>query len=191
MNELLLEHLFESERALRHIIMDEKIQREILIAADYMASALKGGRKLIAIGNGGSMCDAIHFCSELTGKYKDNRDPLAAIALSDPGALSCIGNDYGYHNVFGRQVQALLNQGDLLLAISTSGASENVLRAMATAASKDCYTIGLTSDKCGSAFSDQCEVCIEVPSKNTGIIQQCHTTIIHCLVDLIEHKLKL
>lgn len=171
------------------------LHNTIAEAANKMAEALNQGKKIIACGNGGSMSDAMHFCSELVGKYKEVRHPLPAIALSDPGALSCIANDFGYEHVFRRPIMAYGQPGDVLLAISTSGKSQNVLKGMRQAHMQGMHVVGLTGangfqwegrneDIVGLDFTE-----IRVNSDQTNIIQQVHITIIHLLVELIEKKL--
>ena len=108
----------------------------IKTAGETMVTSLKNGGKIISCGNGGSMCDAMHFAEELTGRYKNDRKALPALSISDPSHMSCVGNDYGYDFVFSRYLEALGNSGDVLLAISTSGNSKNVLNAIQTAKEK-------------------------------------------------------
>jgi D-sedoheptulose 7-phosphate isomerase len=189
MKNKIVEYMLETRSVVDAIIHNKEVLENIENAARIMIVALRDGKKLISCGNGGSMCDAMHFASELTGRYKETRDPIAAFALSDVAAMSCITNDFGYPEVFSRQVFALGNMGDVLLAISTSGRSENVRRAMATANSKGMLVIGLTGMGSGSSFTDQCEYVIEVPSKITNHIQEAHIKIIHILVELIEKSL--
>src|SRR5690606_18086106 len=111
---------------------------------DFMVEAVKNDRKIMSCGNGGSMCDAMHFAEEMTGRYRENRPPLAAISLSDASHLSCVSNDYGYDFVFSRFVESLGQKGDVLLAISTSGNSKNVINAIHAAKKKGIKVVGLT-----------------------------------------------
>lgn len=168
---------------------DIYFQEEIMIAGYKMSQALKEGNKIISCGNGGSMCDSLHFASELTGKYKNHRDPLPAIALSDIAAMSCIANDYEYNNVFSRQVRGLGKKGDVLLAISTSGKSSNVIKAMSDASTLSMQVVGLTGDNPTQDFKDYCNVLIKVPSNVTNHIQELHIKIIHILVEIIEKEM--
>lgn len=144
----------------------------------------------MACGNGGSMCDAMHFASELSGKYKDVRTPLAAMALSDSAAMSCISNDFGYSHAFRRQVAALGQMGDVLLAISTSGRSPNVNAAIDVAKKRGMLVIGLTGYSPMNEFVDGCDIVLNVPSTSTNYIQELHIKIIHILVELIEKNLQ-
>jgi len=169
---------------------DDFLIHEISMAANRMSNALSMEKKIIAAGNGGSFCDAMHFASELTGKYKDIRKPLAAIALSDGAAMSCIANDFGYDSVFRRQLFGVATEGDIFLAISTSGKSQNILKAMESANGILGMTvIGLTGENTTDEFKNYCDFVIKAPGKSTNHIQECHIKIIHILVELIEKGL--
>ena len=123
------QHLDEATEALKAFNTDSNITA-IHDALKIMVEALKNGNKIISCGNGGSMCDAMHFAEELSGRFRDDRKGLAAVSISDPSHISCVANDYGYEHVFSRYIEALGSEGDVLLGISTSGNSENVLRAV-------------------------------------------------------------
>lgn len=170
---------------------DDVLHEQIQSAARLMIDALKSGKKIMACGNGGSMSDAMHFCSELTGRYRHSRQPIAAMPLSDPGAMSCIANDFGYEFVFSRQVIALGSMDDVLLAISTSGKSINVLRAASSAKLKGMIVVVLAGENGLDLTNDwdYCDVQIKVPSTMTNHIQESHIQIIHLLVELIEQHL--
>jgi D-sedoheptulose 7-phosphate isomerase len=155
-------------------------------AAKTMSSAIHAGGKIISCGNGGSMCDAMHFAEELTGRFRDDRAPIAAISISDPSHLSCVSNDFGYAYVFSRYVEALGRPGDVLLAISTSGNSENVINAIHAAKNKGMLVIGLTG-KDGGKMAELCDVEIRSPkSRFADRAQEIHIKVIHCLIGLIE-----
>ena len=155
-------------------------------AGKLMATSLRNGGKIISCGNGGSMCDAMHFAEELSGRYKENRKALPALSISDPSHISCVANDFGYSFVFSRYLEALGNNGDVLLAISTSGNSENVLEAIKTAKEKGMFIVGLTG-KTGGKMSDQCDVEIRAPySEYADRAQEIHIKVIHSLIDFIE-----
>lgn len=157
--------------------------------ADLAHAALVAGNKLMACGNGGSMCDAMHFCEEWTGRFRGNRDALPAIAFSDPSQLSCIANDFGYEEVFSRSVAAYGREGDVLLAISTSGNSPNILRAVEEAKSRGVKTVGLLG-KGGGKLLDQVDVPIVVPLATTSDrIQELHIKVIHITIEAVERKL--
>jgi D-sedoheptulose 7-phosphate isomerase len=158
-------------------------------AGDLMVTALANRKKIISCGNGGSMCDAMHFAEELSGRYRDNRRALAAISISDPSHLSCVANDYGYEFVFSRYLEAVGQEGDVLLAISTSGNSANVLKAIETAKSLKMKVVGLTG-KDGGKMAELCDVEIRAPhSKYADRAQEIHIKVIHSLIDHIERGL--
>lgn len=161
-------------------------------AAGCVASgALLAGHKLMFCGNGGSAADSQHLASELTGRFIKDRRPLAAMALStDSSALTCIGNDYAFDEVFARQVAALGRSGDVLVAISTSGNSRNVVRAVEEARSAGMQVIGLLGRE-GGVLKAMCDVPIVVPSQVTARIQEAHILIGHTLCGLIEESLGL
>ena len=155
-------------------------------AGKLMVESLRNEGKIISCGNGGSMCDAMHFAEELTGRYRDNRPGIAALSISDPSHLSCVGNDYGYEFVFSRYVEAVGRKGDVLLAISTSGNSGNVLRAIEAARQKGMRVVGLTG-KDGGAMADLCDVEIRAPhAPYADRAQEIHIKVIHSLIDFIE-----
>lgn len=158
-------------------------------AAAFMSYCLKQGAKIISCGNGGSMCDAMHFAEELTGRFRGDRPPIAAMAISDPGHLSCVGNDHGYEQVFARYVQAHGREGDVLLAISTSGNSPNVLLAAEMARMKGMQVIGLTG-KDGGKLAPLCSVEVRVAHNGyADRVQEVHIKIIHAMIDHIEQQL--
>jgi D-sedoheptulose 7-phosphate isomerase len=160
-------------------------------AAELIASALTAGRKLMLCGNGGSAADSQHLAAEFTGRFIKDRRPLAALALStDSSALTCIGNDYSFDDVFSRQVAALGNPGDCLIAISTSGNSRNVIRAVEAARREQIHTIGLLG-KDGGFLRGLCDVPVVVPSPSTARIQEAHIFIGHTLCGLVEQALHL
>lgn len=164
---------------------------EIERAAGLISAALRGGRKLMLCGNGGSAADSQHIAAEMTGRFVKDRRPLAAIALStDTSALTCIANDYSFDDVFSRQVLALGSRGDCLLAISTSGNSRNVIRAVDAARSTGIQIIGLLG-RDGGALRAVCDAAIVVPSQTTARIQEAHIFIGHTLCALVEEELGL
>ncbi len=158
-------------------------------AAEAMAHSIQNGGKILSCGNGGSMCDAMHFAEELTGRYRNDRKAIPAISISDASHMSCVGNDYGYEFVFSRYLEALGNQGDVLLAISTSGNSGNVLRAAETAKAKGMKVVGLTG-KDGGKLAPLCDVEVRVPHFGyADRVQEIHIKVIHILILLLEQKL--
>lgn len=150
---------------------------------------LRGGGLLMACGNGGSMCDAMHFAEEWTGRFRGNRQAQPAIAFSDPSHLTCIANDFGYDEVFAREVEAYGKAGDLLLAISTSGNSPNVLRACEVARARGVKTVGLLG-KGGGELLSQVDIPIVVPLADTSDrIQELHIKVIHIVIETVERSL--
>ena len=182
-------HFTEAAEVLQRFLADPDNVAAVERAAAFMSYCLKQDAKIISCGNGGSMCDAMHFAEELTGRFRDDRPPIPAMAISDPGHLSCVGNDHGYEEVFARYVQAHGRPGDVLLAISTSGNSPNVLKAAEVARAKDMHVIGLTG-KDGGKLADLCTVEIRVPHMGyADRVQEIHIKVIHALIDHIEQEL--
>ncbi len=181
--------LEEASRTLRAFVDDAENLRAIGRFVDAAADTLERGGLLMACGNGGSMCDAMHFAEEWTGRFRKNRRALAAVAFSDPSQLSCIANDFGYEEVFAREVEALGKPGDLLLAISTSGNSPNVLRAVRKAKELGITTVGLLGMG-GGEIRAAVDVPIVVPDAATSDrIQELHIKVIHVAIEAVERRL--
>lgn len=158
-------------------------------AARMMIACMQSGGKLIVFGNGGSAADAQHLAAELVGRYRQNRKALPAIALTtDSSALTSISNDYGFENVFSRQLEAIGKPGDVVLAISTSGNSPNVMRALALAKKLGIASIGLTG-RTGGKLRGAVDVCLAIPSDSTPRIQEAHSLIIHILSGIVENAM--
>ena len=182
-------HFEEAQKVLAAFIADEKNIQAIEKAGKLMVSAIQQGNKIISCGNGGSMCDAMHFAEELSGRYRNDRKAIAAISISDPSHLSCVGNDYGFDFVFSRFIEGLGLSGDVLLAISTSGNSKNILHAVKTAQEKGMKVIALTG-KDGGALSSICDVEIRAPySEYADRAQEIHIKVIHSIIDYIEKNI--
>jgi D-sedoheptulose 7-phosphate isomerase len=161
---------------------------KIAQAGKIMADSINSGGKIISCGNGGSMCDAMHFAEELTGRYRDDRPSIPAISISDPSHITCVGNDYGFDHIFSRFVEGVGNEGDVLLAISTSGNSKNVLNAISSAKKQGIKIIGLTG-KTGGAMAELCDIEIRAPhSEFADRAQEIHIKVIHSLIDYIENN---
>ena len=159
---------------------------EVRITAQACVDALERGNKLLICGNGGSAADAQHFAAELTGRYRRERRPLPAIALTtDSSAITCIGNDYAFEEVFARQVQALAQPGDVLVGITTSGRSANVVRALEAARGRGAFTVALTGEGGGPA-AQSADVSLRAPSEHTAQIQEIHILLIHVLCETID-----
>ena len=158
-------------------------------AGQMLVDAFNQGNKVLSCGNGGSMCDAMHFAEELSGRFREDRQPLPAISISDPSHITCVANDYGYDEVFSRYIEGIGKEGDLLLAISTSGNSPNVVNAIQTAKEKGMKVIGLTG-KDGGKMAAMCDVEVRVPHAGySDRIQEVHIKIIHSLIQYVERSL--
>ena len=178
----------EAQAVLAGFVNDPKNLENVEAAARLMAAALLDEKKIIACGNGGSHCDAMHFAEELSGRYRQNRRALAAIAISDPSHITCVGNDYGYDFVFSRFVEGLGNHGDVLLGISTSGNSANVIRAVEAARTRGMKVVLLTG-KDGGKLAGLADVEIRVSHFGyADRIQEIHIKVIHTLIMCIEKQ---
>ena len=155
-------HFEEAREVLDQFINNSENIDRVEEAGALLAASIKAGGKVLSCGNGGSLCDAMHFAEELSGRFREDRQPLPAIAIADAAHISCVGNDYGYDHIFSRYVTALGNPGDVLLAISTSGNSANVLQAIKAAREKEMKVIGL-SGKGGGKMAKLCDIEIRAP----------------------------
>lgn len=183
------QEFLEAQSVLQAFNNEPKNFQHIAQAAALMAESLRNGGKILSCGNGGSHCDAMHFAEELTGKYRNPRRSLAAIAISDPTYMSCVGNDYGYDQVFSRFIEGVGRPGDVLLAISTSGNSENVIRAVEAARQQNMQVV-ILSGKDGGKLRGKGEVEICVPHFGyADRIQEIHIKVIHNLILGIERLL--
>jgi D-sedoheptulose 7-phosphate isomerase len=181
----------EAENVLQNFANSEKNILLIDEAATLMAAAIANGGKIISCGNGGSMCDAMHFAEELSGRFRDDRKALPAVAVSDSSHITCAANDYGFESIFSRYVEALGRSGDVLLAISTSGNSANVVKAVEVAKLLGMKVVGLTG-KGGGMMAGLCDLNICVAHNGyADRVQEVHIKIIHTLIQLIEQKLNL
>jgi D-sedoheptulose 7-phosphate isomerase len=166
-----------------------RIAAAVSSAVDTIYSSLAAGGQLFIAGNGGSAADAQHIAAELTGRFLRDRRPFRAMALHvNTSALTAIGNDFGYEQVFARELSAHARPGDVLLAISTSGNSPNILRAIQAARQDNVTVIGLTGES-GGAMRTACDLCLCVPSQSTPRIQEMHITIYHAICELLEERL--
>ena len=182
-------HLKQSLAALERATQDAALLGAARKIAAVVIAALRSGNKLLIIGNGGSAADAQHIAAEIVGRYKQDRPAWAAIALTtDTSALTAIANDYGFEQVFARQVEGLGRRGDVLLALSTSGRSPNILAALRTARQRGLVTIGFTGTR-GEALGEFCDHLLVAPSADTPIVQQIHLAVAHGICDEIEQTL--
>ncbi len=181
--------LQEAADSLARLQADAAMLDLIARAGDLLADTFAAGGRVYACGNGGSMCDAMHFAEELTGRFRGDRPGYAALAISDPGHLSCVGNDYGYERVFARFLEAHGRRGDVLLAISTSGTSRNVVAAAETAKQLGLKVIALTG-RAGTPLAELADVAIVTPGgQYADRVQELHIKVIHILIELVERRL--
>ena len=181
--------LEEARNLLDAFLSNQDNLKNIQLAGELLVDCINNENKIISCGNGGSMADAMHFAEELTGRFRDDRNAIAAVAISDPAHITCVANDYGFEYIFSRYIEAVGNKGDVLLAISTSGNSANVINAIQEAQSRGMKVIALTG-KDGGGMSDICD--IEIRVAHTGYsdrIQEIHIKVIHLLIDYLERKL--
>lgn len=185
----IIEYLARSRDAVEAAIGDPRFIASIASIVDRVATALSAGNKMLLAGNGGSAADAQHLAGEFLSRLNYDRAPVAALALTtDSSVLTAISNDYGYERVFERQVLGLGCPGDVLIAISTSGRSPNVLNAIAAARSRGLVAVGFTG-KSGGEMASLCDLCLCVPSNSTPLIQQLHITAGHIVCGLVEERL--
>ncbi|CAN5146656.1 D-sedoheptulose 7-phosphate isomerase [soil metagenome] len=186
---LIIEELNQAARVLTAFTSDASSMQRIEEAAVMIAASIKLGGKVISCGNGGSHCDAMHFAEELTGKYRDPRKAIPAICISDASHITCVGNDYGYEFIFSRYIEALGKKEDVLLGLSTSGNSANILQAMKVAKEKGMKTIALTGNS-GGKLGPLVDIEIRVPHMGyADRIQEIHIKVIHIMMMLIEKQL--
>lgn len=190
MSNTIRRNLEEAQSTLNTFLSDERNIIAIEKAGAITVAALKSGNKIISCGNGGSMSDAMHFAEEMTGRFRDHRQPFPALAISDPSYITCTANDYGFEYIFSRFVEAHGKSGDVLLAISTSGNSQNILNAAEIAKANGVLVIGLTG-KDGGKLASLCDVEVRAPfSEYADRAQEIHIKVIHSLIDFVEQKMK-
>jgi len=181
--------LDEAAAALDRLRADDTTLARIAQAGELLAAALAAGGRVFSCGNGGSMCDAMHFAEELSGRFRDDRPGYAAVAISDPGHLSCVANDYGYEQVFARYLRAHGRAGDVLLAISTSGTSRNVVAAAQAADELQMRVIALAG-RGGTPLAELADIAVVTPGgRYADRVQELHIKVIHILIELVERRL--
>lgn len=189
MYELIRERINDSIKLKQSLLNDSELLENISRVADEIVACIKSGGKLILCGNGGSASDALHFAGEIVGRFQRERDSWPAVVLNaDVATMTAIANDYSYDDVFARQAQAHANKGDILIGISTSGNSENVLRAVKAAKSKGARTVALLG-KDGGKISHEADYPLTVHGNVTARVQECHICIIHILCEIAENIL--
>jgi D-sedoheptulose 7-phosphate isomerase len=181
----LLRNFKAAAETLENAMKDQALMTAISHFANLATETLKNGNNIFVCGNGGSHCDAMHFAEELTGRYRKNRRPLGALALGDASHMTCVGNDYGFEHIFSRQLEGLGKKGDLLIGISTSGNSKNVILAIEVAKAKGLKTVALLG-KDGGAMKSMVDVPVIIKQQATDRIQEVHIKIIHSVIEIIE-----
>lgn len=191
MQENILKQLHDANDVLQAFLSDKQAVSQIEKAISVLSSAFQAGNKVLSCGNGGSMCDAMHFAEELSGRFRNDRQALPAMAISDPSHITCVGNDYGFDAIFSRSVEAFGKENDVLLAISTSGNSNNVCLAASKAKELGMKVIALTG-KDGGQLAGLADVEIRAPKSDfADRAQEIHIKVIHCLIAGIEAQLEL
>ena len=183
----IIEKRFEEHlRLVQKVRNSKKLMKQIALAAAMMKVALVAGHKIMFCGNGGSAADSQHWAAEIVGRFQKNRKGMPALALTvDTSILTAVANDYGYDRIFSRQVEALGSEGDVLVALSTSGNSPNILAAVEEAKANGIKTIGMTAAG-GGKMAEICDVCLVIPDKNTARAQEIHSLIGHILCEIVE-----
>lgn len=178
--------LEEARSGLNNLIANEEALERVAQAANLMIASLKNGGKVMSCGNGGSLCDAMHFAEELSGRFRQDRPAIAAMSLADPSHMSCVANDFGYEYVFSRFLEAVGKEGDVLLAITTSGTSKNVVKAAQAAKARGVRVVALTG-KSGTLICELADVVIVTPAgRFADRVQELHIKLIHIMIELIE-----
>lgn len=178
----------EAREVLAAFLADPEQMEKCQKFSQMLLETYSNDGKLLTCGNGGSHCDAMHFAEEMTGRYRSDRRALGALALGDPSHVTCVGNDYGFEEIFRRQVEGLGRAGDLLVGLSTSGNSENVIRAVNEAKAKGIRTVGLLG-RTGGKLSDLVDLAIVIPAETSDRIQEMHIKLIHTVIETVEREL--
>jgi D-sedoheptulose 7-phosphate isomerase len=181
----ILNSIDEAARVLEVFRGDAELQAKVALGAHLLARCTAGGHKILICGNGGSACDAMHFAEEMTGRFRGDRRPLAALACTDVGHITCTANDYGFEYVYSRWVEALARSGDRLVVLSTSGNSANLVRAVEIAHAGGIKTIGLLG-RGGGALAGLCDLALVFPGETSDRIQELHMLVLHAWVEAIE-----
>jgi len=183
-----MEAVAGAQDALAALAADRAAIERIAIVAGVLVECFESGGKVLLCGNGGSSADAMHFAEELTGRFRKDRPPLPALACTDPGHITCAANDYGFENVFSRWVQAHGRRGDVVIALSTSGKSENIARAVKSAEEAGCRTVALLG-KGGGPLAGRCDFEWVAPGEHADRIQELHMLILHAIIEGVEREL--
>ncbi|MBM4403120.1 MAG: SIS domain-containing protein [Candidatus Cloacimonetes bacterium] len=185
MIEQIKQSLLDASATLNQFMDNEQNICTIGDIVKLLARTFSKGGKVIIFGNGGSMCDAMHFAEELTGRFRNDRSPFPAIAISDPSHITCVANDYGFNQIFARAISAYAKPDDVVIGISTSGNSPNVINAMQTAQQKHCFTIALLGMN-GGLLRHTCDYELTVEAQTSDRIQEVHMAVLHTIVEMVE-----
>lgn len=183
-----LSALQEAQETLQKFLKDPKQIEKCVQFSDMILKTIQGGGNLYSCGNGGSHCDAMHFAEELTGRYRKDRKPIGALALGNPSHVTCVSNDYGFEHIFSRELGGLGRKGDLLIGLSTSGNSQNVVNAFVVAKERGIKTVGLLGRN-GGKLKEMADLAIVVPAETSDRIQEIHIKLIHTVIETVERKL--
>ena len=186
--ELIQSSLSEAQLLLNQFIEDPNTMGTMISMAETMESIFEKRGRIFVCGNGGSMCDAMHFAEEWTGRFRKDRDPMPVIALGESSHLTCVSNDFGFESVFSRLIQALGHDGDLLIAISTSGNSKNIIKAAQTAKLQRMTVFGMLG-KDGGRLKSKCDQYLIAPGTTSDRIQEIHMLVFHVLIEVIEEQM--
>ncbi len=189
MTEHITASLLEAREGLDNLINSPETLQNIATGAEWIVSSVSNGGRVFSCGNGGSMCDAMHFAEELTGRYRNTRKGVAAMAISDPSHISCVANDFGYDCIFSRYLESHGNSKDLLIALSTSGSSKNIIKAVEAAREEGIRSIVLTG-KPDSPLQALADLCICTPAGSyADRVQELHIKVLHIFIELTERRL--
>jgi D-sedoheptulose 7-phosphate isomerase len=178
----------DAQQVLNQFMSDSENLKNCERFSQLMIQTYKNGGRVFSCGNGGSHCDAMHFAEEMTGRYRKDRRPLGALALGDASHVTCVSNDYGFEHIFSRQLEGLANKGDMLIGLSTSGNSKNVLNAFQSARKMGVTTVGLLG-KGGGKILESADLAIVVPGETSDRIQEMHIKIIHTVIETVEREI--
>lgn len=188
MDDFVFKAFSEAHSVVGNFLSNKENLLKVTAIRDEMVGAYQNNNRVFSAGNGGSLCDSMHFAEELTGRFRKNRSPLAAMSINDPAHITCVANDFGYDEIFSRYIDAWGQKGDVFLAISTSGNSPNIINAVNVAKEKGIVTVGLLG-KGGGKLKSLVDHSLIIDSTSTDRIQEMHIKIIHCLIEGIERKL--
>ena len=188
LSDQLFQSFCDGQTLLNRFLEDKDQIKHVAQVSECLANTFDAGGKLLVCGNGGSACDAMHVAEEFTGRFRKNRRALPAIALADPSHITCVANDFGYDAVFSRGVEAYGKSGDVLIGLSTSGQSINVIKAIETAKQQNMITVGMLG-KDGGALAGQCDFEFIIPEKTSDRIQELHMMILHIVIEGVERIL--